>query len=188
MQINCDRFQLRPWRDGDQPALVRHANAREIWRNLRDRFPHPYTAEDADAWVETATRGDAIVDLAIAVAEEAVGGIGFVLQQDVERCSAEIGFWLGRAFWGRGIMTTAVRAATPHAFAACSLTRVFAVPFAHNHPSCRVLEKAGYLREGILRRSAIKEGVVVDRVLYAITDRELAPGSRAGFPQPTLDR
>lgn len=172
MRKDSIEFQLRPWTDSDQQSLVRHANDRGIWRNLWDRFPHPYTPADAEAWVRIASSRDPITDLAIAVDGEAVGGIGFVLHEDVERCSAEIGYWLGRDFWGRGLMTAAVREATAHAFAAYSLTRVFALPFAYNAPSFRVLEKAGYLREGVLRRSAIKDGVVVDQVLYAITDRD----------------
>ena len=104
---------------------------------------------------------------AIAVGGEAVGGIGFVLQQDVERVSAEIGYWLGEAFWGRGIVTEALAAVTRYAIEQHQLTRVFAVPFAYNAPSCRVLEKAGYVLEARLRRSAIKDGTVVDQLQYA---------------------
>lgn len=174
MQIDCDDFQLRPWQEGDQASLLRHANDRDIWRNLRDRFPHPYTAAGADAWVDVASQQQPITDFAIAVAGEAVGGIGVTLHQDVERCSAEIGYWLGRAYWGKGIMTRAVRAMTIHAVDTFSLTRVFAVPFVYNAASIRVLERAGYAREGILRRSAIKDGRVVDQIMYAITDRDLA--------------
>lgn len=176
MHIHCEGFELRAWRDGDQASLVRHGNDRQIWRNLRDRFPHPYTAADADAWVALASARAPITNLAIVVNGEAAGGIGFTLHTDVERCSAEIGYWLGRRHWGRGIMTAAVRAATHWALEEFSLTRVFAVPFVHNVASFRVLEKSSYRREGVLRRSAIKDGRVVDRVLYAITDQDLAPG------------
>jgi RimJ/RimL family protein N-acetyltransferase len=109
---------------------------------------------------------------------EAVGGIGLTLKNDVERCSAEIGYWLGEAVWGRGIATAAVQALTDYGFKAFGLTRIFAVPFANNPASMRVLEKVGYVREGVMRRSAIKGGVVLDQVLYAITDQDLAHLSR----------
>jgi RimJ/RimL family protein N-acetyltransferase len=104
---------------------------------------------------------------AIAVGDLAVGGIGFVLQSDVERISAEVGYWLGEAFWGRGIATEALVAVTKYAIERHRLTRLFAIPFAHNLGSCRVLEKAGYVLEGRLRRSAIKDGVILDQLQYA---------------------
>jgi RimJ/RimL family protein N-acetyltransferase len=98
---------------------------------------------------------------------QAVGGIGFVLHGDVERVSAEIGYWIGEPFWGRGITTDAVRALTAYAIATHKLTRIYAVPFAWNAPSCRVLEKAGYVLEGRLRNSAIKDGTLTDQLQYA---------------------
>jgi RimJ/RimL family protein N-acetyltransferase len=104
---------------------------------------------------------------AIVVDREAVGGIGFVLQSDVDRMSAEIGYWLGEALWGRGIVTDALGAVTRHAIEQHRLTRLFALPFASNTASCRVLEKAGYVLEARLRRSAIKDGVIVDQFQYA---------------------
>lgn len=136
--------------------------------SLRDRFPHPYTIETAHAWLASVAAEDPALSFAIDVAGEAVGGIGLVLGSDVERTSSEIGYWLGQEFWGRGIMTAAVRMFTDYAFDAYALTRMFAVPFAGNAASRRVLEKAGYSLEAILRRSAIKEGVVIDQALYAV--------------------
>jgi RimJ/RimL family protein N-acetyltransferase len=171
VQIACGVCIVRPWQRGDESALARHANARDIWLNLRDQFPHPYTAEDAAAWVESAAAESPSTHFAIVV-QEAVGGIGFTVRGDVERVSAEIGYWLGAAHWSKGIMTAAVRAVTHYAFTQFSLTRVFAVPYAQNVASHRVLEKVGYTREGVLRRSAIKNGMVLDQVLYAITDQD----------------
>jgi RimJ/RimL family protein N-acetyltransferase len=104
---------------------------------------------------------------AIAVGGEAVGGIGYVLQHDVERVSAEVGYWIGEPLWGRGITSEALAAVTRYAIEQHQLTRLFAVPFAYNAASCRVLEKAGYVLEGRLRRSAIKDGKVVDQFQYA---------------------
>ena len=106
-------------------------------------------------------------NFAIDVDGQAVGGIGVMLHSDVERCSAEIGYWLGEEYWGLGIMTEALNAVAEYSFREFVLTRIYAVPFAGNISSCRVLEKAGFVLEGILRRSAIKNGVVVDQLMYS---------------------
>jgi ribosomal-protein-alanine N-acetyltransferase len=171
--IACGACVLRPWRAGDEAALVRHANSREIWLNLRDQFPHPYTAADAEGWIKLAAAQSRPTSLAIEVGE-AAGGIGVRLHDDVERVSAELGYWLGEAFWNRGIMSAAVSAFTRYVFQQFSLTRVFAVPYAANIASQRVLEKAGYRREGTLKRSIIKDGKVLDQALFAITDHDLS--------------
>lgn len=167
MELALERSTIRSWRAADVPALVRYANNRKIWLNLRDRFPHPYTKADGQSFVRQARRMDPETFFAVAVDGVAVGAIGYVLQHDVERVSAEVGYWLAEDFWGRGIATEALRALTAHAIAAHGLTRLFAVPFASNTASCRVLEKAGYVREATLRRSAVKGGVVIDQQQYA---------------------
>jgi RimJ/RimL family protein N-acetyltransferase len=99
---------------------------------------------------------------------EAVGGIGFSAGADVERYSAEIGYWLAEPFWGRGIATEALRIVSDYAFSTCNLLRLFALPFADNARSTRVLEKAGYTREAVLRSSSVKHGVPRDQALYAL--------------------
>jgi [ribosomal protein S5]-alanine N-acetyltransferase len=159
--------EVRSWRPGDLDSLVEQANNRRIWINLRDAFPHPYTRQDGRAYLRCVRSASPETTFAIAVEGAAVGSIGFVLRTDVERVSAEIGYWLGEAFWGRGIATEALAAITRHAIDAHALTRVYALPFARNAASCRVLEKAGYVIEGRLRRSAVKDGVVVDQLQYA---------------------
>ena len=170
--IELSSCLLRPWTPADREALCRHANDREIWLNLRDRFPHPYTERNADAWIELASSRQPFVDFAIEVESETVGGISLMLHDDVERTSAEIGYWLGRRYWGRGIMSEAAGAVTGWGFREFGLTRIYAVPFAHNVGSSRVLERAGYVLEGIMRRSALKDGVVLDQRLYAVTDMD----------------
>ncbi len=172
MYLECGPCRIRSWRNGDEEDLPVHANNRQIWLNLRDQFPHPYTPADAKRWVKHITRVTPETSFAIDVGGEAVGGIALVLGTDVERCAAEIGYWLGEQFWGRGIATAAVIALTDYAFANLNLTRVFALPFARNNGSIRVLQKAGYTLEGCLRRSAIKDGVVLDQLMYAKTDHE----------------
>ncbi len=178
MYLDCGPCVIRPWQVGDEDSLARHANDRGIWLNLRDRFPHPYTRADAEQWVRLASGQQPVANFAIAVDGEAVGGIGLILRDDVERCSAEVGYWLGRTFWGRGLTTAALRGLTAHAFRTFSLTRIYALPFADNTVSIRVLEKAGFRFEGRLRRSAVKDGVVRDQVVYAVTDEDVRGGSR----------
>ena len=159
--------EVRSWKLSDVESLARHANNRSIWLNLRDAFPHPYAKKDARAFLTMVTDRTPETMFAIAVEGEAVGGIGFVLHPDVERVSAEIGYWLAEPFWGRGIVTEALAAVTAHAIKAHGLTRIYAVPFAWNAASCRVLEKAGYVLEGRLRKSAIKDGKLTDQLQYA---------------------
>ena len=151
----------------DLNSLVEHANNRNISVNLRDAFPHPYLKRDGRQFLRRmrATRPE--TTFAIAVSGQAVGAIGFVLRDDVDRVSSEIGYWLGEPLWGRGIMTEALVAVTQYAVATYGLTRLFALPFASNAASCRVLEKAGYVVEARLRRSVIKDGAVVDQLQYA---------------------
>jgi ribosomal-protein-alanine N-acetyltransferase len=166
MEIDCGKCKLRSWHFEDAESLVKHANNRKIWLNLRDQFPYPYTQTDAQNWIQTALTVRPETSFAIDVGGKAVGGIGFRLQTDVERFSAEVGYWLGEELWRRGICTAAVKAATQYAIGAYSLNRIFALPFEGNIASMRVLEKAGYLRECQLRKSGYKNGQFVDQVLY----------------------
>jgi len=166
---------VRSWRRSDVASVTLHANNAKIGRNLRDGFPCPYTEADARAFVEHALALVPPTRFAIAVQGEAVGSIGFTLHPNVERVSAEMGYWLGEAFWGRGITTDAVKALTRHAIAAHGLTRVYAVPFEWNPASARVLEKAGFACEARMRRSVVKEGQILDSLLYAYAVAE--PGN-----------
>jgi len=166
MELRLKTCTVRSWRASDAESLTRHANNRRIWLNLRDAFPHPYTQRDARAFLQSLNTAPETM-FAIEVDGEAAGGIGFVLKPDVERVSAEIGYWLAESVWGRGIATEALEAVTAHAVAAHGLTRLYAVPFAYNTASCRVLEKAGYVLEGRLRKSAIKDGTIIDQMQYA---------------------
>jgi RimJ/RimL family protein N-acetyltransferase len=167
MRLKLDTCVVRSWQASDVGSLVVQANNRNVWLSLRDRFPHPYTRSDGQDYIRLARSMDPESFFAIAVDDHAIGSIGFALQADVERVSAEVGYWLGEAFWGRGIATDALRAITRYAIEQHGFTRLFAVPFAGNTASCRVLEKAGYVLEARLRRSAIKDGIVTDQLQYA---------------------
>jgi RimJ/RimL family protein N-acetyltransferase len=167
MKLALRTCEVRSWQPRDVNSLVTHANNRNVSINLRDRFPFPYTSRDGREFIKMARRMTPETFFAIAVEGVAVGGIGFVPHQDVERVSSEVGYWLGEAFWGRGITTEALSAITKYAIVTHGFTRLFALPFAHNEASCRVLEKAGYVLEARLRKSAIKDGQIRDQLQYA---------------------
>jgi ribosomal-protein-alanine N-acetyltransferase len=168
MRVQLTSCVVRSWRIEDRDAIVRHANNRNVWINLRDRFPHPYTEADARVWLEHVVERRPETNFAIAVKEQAAGGIGFIVQDDVASRSAEIGYWLGQEFWGRGIATEALIAVTEYAFRNHQLCRLFAHVFEWNPASARVLEKAGYVCEGRLRKSVTKDGHTIDQFIYAI--------------------
>jgi len=159
--------EVRSLRAEDAASLARQANNPRVSANLRDRVPWPYTVADAEAFLAATIGREPEIRFAIDVGGEAVGAVGFELHDDIERCTAEVGYWLGEEFWGRGILTDVLCTLTPWAIESFDLTRVFAVPFADNPASHRVLEKAGYQLEGVMRRSAIKAGEVKDQRLYA---------------------
>ena len=172
MRLELKTCTLRSWEWRDRDAIVRHANNRKVSLNLRDRFPYPYTDRDARNWLDAVIGLEPETNFAIDVAGEAVGGIGYTMQYDVARRSAEIGYWLGEGFWGRGIATEALSAVTDHAFANHDLCRVFAHEFDWNRASARVLEKAGYAFEGRMRKSVTKEGQTIDQLMYAMIREE----------------
>ena len=184
MEIDCARCRLRPLAAADAARLAHHANDRGVWENLRDRFPHPYSLDDAGAYIEHVATRPVQTSFGIVVEGEAVGSISLMLGDDIARRSAEVGYWLGRAFWGRGIMVEALRAATSYAFEQLELARVFAVPFATTPRSARVLEKAGYVREGVMRHSAVKDGALLDQVLYAAYADTALANAMGGRPLP----
>ena len=174
MTISLELCTLRPWREGDQESLVRHADNPNVALHLRDRFPQPYTRADADAWIAIASRESPALHLAIVVEGQAVGGIGLIPGSDIHRVSAEVGYWLGEEFWGRGIATCALRGITSYAFQEFAiLNRLFAYVEADHPASIRVLEKAGYRLEGKLIGGAIKRGTIVDQFLFGISRGEV---------------
>jgi [ribosomal protein S5]-alanine N-acetyltransferase len=167
MHLDCGLCIVRDWTTADRDALLRFANNRNVWRNLTHRFPHPYTAADADSWLARVNNATPSTHWAIEVDGCAAGGIGVELGEGVFAKSARFGYWLGESYWGRGIMTAAVRATSEYALSHFGLTRLEAPVFEWNPASMRVLEKCGFVREGVCRRSVYKDGAVIDTVLYA---------------------
>lgn len=160
---------MRPWAPGDEDDLVRHANDRAVWRNLTSRFPHPYTLEHAHAWIDIANANpDDSRHFAIVVDGRPVGAVGFERLQDLQTRTAEIGYWLGREYWGRGLAAEALRLATDCAFEHYDFMRLQAGILAWNPRSCRVAEKAGYQLEARLRQAAFKDGEICNLLLYVL--------------------
>lgn len=168
MEIRFGQYHLRPFRKRDVSAMVKHGNNYDVSKNLRDSFPYPYSAADAEGWVKFTNQQNPPRNLAIATDEEVIGGIGLRLHDDVHRCTAEVGYWLGEEYWGRGIATEALRVFTDYCFSTFALTRIYAGVFERNLASMRVLEKAGYHAEAILQQAVIKGDHVMDEHYYVM--------------------
>jgi ribosomal-protein-alanine N-acetyltransferase len=159
---------LRPWTPGDAQALVRLADDRDIWLNVRERFPRPFTLASADLWLaEHAAENASRKSFAVLFRNHLAGGIHLRRREDINHICADLTFWIGRQFWGRGIASAAVEAATAHAFDALGLERVQAFVFDWNPASAHVLENAAYKLEGRLRHYVLKDGRYGDALLYA---------------------
>ena len=169
MQLVLERCTVRPWRLDDAESVARHANNRKIWLGARDLFPHPYTIQDAHEFLQRAITEQPEMKFCIEIEDAAVGGIGVHPGEDVHRHTATAGYWLGEEFWGRGIMTEVVTAVTDFCFENFPLRRISAEVFANNPASASVLEKAGFILEGRLRNHVLKDGELLDSLLYART-------------------
>ena len=167
MYRKIGNYIIRDWEIEDAPSISKYANNRKIWMNLRDAFPHPYSLQDAKSFILRTVEANPITIFAIATQSEAIGSIGLMLGKDVHRFTAEIGYWLAEPFWGKGIMTLAVKNLTAYAIHDLKLNRIFAKPYTSNPASARVLEKAGFICEGILRSNVFKDGKVLDQLLYS---------------------
>ncbi|SDL64020.1 Protein N-acetyltransferase, RimJ/RimL family [Catalinimonas alkaloidigena] len=168
MIITGEKFVLRPFTMQDVPAVAKYANNKAIADNLRDVFPHPYSEQDAEEFIRYMTiQSEPMTHFAIDIDGEAVGTIGIFLKSDVYRKNAEIGYWLAEPFWGKGIITEVIKLIVAYAFATFDLVRIYAEPFATNVGSIRALEKAGFVREALLRQAAIKNDVLLDSTIYA---------------------
>lgn len=157
---------LRPYRMSDLHDLVAAANHPAINMYLRDHFPFPYTIQDAYWWLTEGVKSHAR-HAAITIDDICIGGISVVFGNAEAQLSGELGYWLGRDYWGRGYATEAVRQMTAQTFAETELVRIFAHVFSPNLASRQVLEKCGYEHEGVLRQAVIKYGEIMDVHVYA---------------------
>lgn len=161
-------FILRPWTVDDVDSLVKYGNNKAIARFMTNQFPHPYTAENAKAFIKFATQNDPTPIFAIDIAGEAVGGVGLHPQSDIHLKNAELGYWLGAPFWGRGIITEAIKQMITFGFRTYEINRIFARPFGTNIASQKALEKAGFILEGHFEKTLYKNGEYLDELVYAI--------------------
>ena len=161
-------FLLRPWRINDVESLVENANDANIAKFMTDMFPHPYTKSNAESFISFATKDDPVHIFAIEVDGKAIGGIGIHPQTDVMRKNAELGYWLGQNYWGKGIITRAVQQMVDFGFKTFDITRIYARPYHTNIASQRVLEKAGFTLEAKFEKTIFKDGEFLDELVYAI--------------------
>ncbi len=166
--MNCI---LRKWKLDDAKELAEAISNKKIQDNLRDGLPYPYTEADGKAFISDMLAADEHFTFAFAITydDKVIGSIGVFRQENIHSRTAELGYYIAEAYWGRGIMTEAVKQACGYVFANSDILRIYAEPFAHNTASCRVLEKAGFQYEGTLRQNAVKNGQVIDMKMYAIT-------------------
>lgn len=157
---------IRQWKNEDLQELVTEADNINVWNNLRNYFPHPYTEEHGKAWLEKVVDALPAINMAIEADGKLAGGIGLILNGDVYIKSAEIGYWLGEQYWGKGIATEAVRQMTEYAFYYFDLVRLYAEVFETNKASMRVLEKNGYYLEGVRRKAVFKNDVLMDDYIW----------------------
>jgi RimJ/RimL family protein N-acetyltransferase len=177
MEIKGQGFSLRGWRTDDAAALQKHADNINVSGYLFNRFPYPYTMDNAVEWINHMMKQEPLLNLVIAVDGELAGVIGIEMRTDVYQKAPLIGYWLGEAYWGRGIMPQAVKLMIDYLFTHFDIVRLQAGVFSNNPRSMRVLEKAGFVKEGILKSSIIKNGVVLDEHVYGLTGIE-RPGLR----------
>ncbi len=165
-------IRLRPFREEDAPVLARLLNNKKIWNNIRDFVPYPYSEQDARDFISICRKEDPQYTFVIEYEGLLAGVVGLVPQTDVYRISAEIGYWLGEPYWGKGIMTEAVKRMVDYGFHHLKLVRIFTGVFDYNKGSQRVLEKAGFQLECTFRKALIKNEVVCDEYRYAVINEE----------------
>ena len=164
------RIYIRPFRIGDAADVAAAMNNRNVQDNLRDGIPYPYSVPDAEDYIQSALFAEAHsrYDFAIVADDRVVGSVGISRLDNVHRLTAEMGYYIAEPYWGKGITTEAAKQACAYIFGNTDILRIFAMPYAYNTASCRVLEKAGFQYEGLLRQNAIKNGRILDMKMYAI--------------------
>lgn len=160
---------IRKWKLEDAWNLSQMLNNKKILDNLRDGLPYPYTEKDAEEYITAMLSSDQTKTFAFAITVEdkAVGSIGAFRQDNIHSRTAEMGYYIGQPYWGKGLGTSAVKQTCQYLFEKTDIIRIYAEPFACNTASCRVLEKSGFILEGTLRSNAVKNGKILDMKMYA---------------------
>lgn len=166
--------KIRKWRIEDAADLASALSNKKVQDNLRDGLPYPYREQDGKEFILgmlSADENDTFA-FAITVNEKVIGSIGAFRQTNIHSKTAELGYYIAEEYWGKGIMTEAVKQLCSYVFSNSDMIRIYAEPFAYNIGSQRVLEKAGFQYEGTLRRNAVKNGKVLDMKMYALIREE----------------
>nr|WP_321405356.1 GNAT family protein [uncultured Carboxylicivirga sp.] len=165
-------IKIRPWNESDLPSLVKYANNPIVAQYLTNQFPHPYTEEDGKAFIEFSRKDDPIHIFAIEIDGEAIGGIGIHPKEDIHFKNAELGYWIGEPFWGKGIATFALKHIVDFAFENYDINRLYASAFGPNKGSQRVLEKSNFQLEATFTKTVFKNNEFYDELFYAIRRSE----------------
>ena len=161
-------FKLCPFKITDAESLAKHANNPNIAKNLTNQFPHPYTLDDANGFIEMVMESDPVQVFAIDIDGRVVGGIGLHSQSDIYCKNMELGYWLAEPFWGNGIISSAITQIVEYGFETFPVNRIYARPYGTNIASQRVLEKAGFKLEAHLEKTIYKNGEYLDELIYGI--------------------
>lgn len=161
---------IRKWNIKDAAELAEMLNNKNVMNNLRDGLPYPYTVKDAEDYITAMLSADQEKTFAFAIIlnDRVIGSIGVFRCENIHFRTAEMGYYIGEPYWGKGIMTSAVKQTCQYIFEHTDIIRIFAEPFSDNIASCRVLEKAGFQPEGVLRKNAVKNGRMLDMKMYAL--------------------
>lgn len=161
--------EIRKWKLEDAQDLANTLSNKKIQDNLRDGIPYPYTVSDAEDYINSILSSDGNDTFAFAILADGkvIGSIGAFRQTNIHKQTAELGYYIAEEYWGRGIMTDAVKQLCDYVFCNTDIIRIYAEPFAYNIGSCRVLEKAEFQYEGTLRNNAVKNGKVLDMKMYS---------------------
>lgn len=162
--------EIRKWELSDAADLAAALSNPKVQENLRDGLPYPYTERDAVDYISAMRSADKNETFAFAITADGkvIGSIGIFRQGNIHRQTAELGYYIAEEYWGKGIMTQAVKQACGYVFGSSDIIRIYAEPFSYNAASCRVLEKAGFQCEGTLRHNAVKNGKVLDMKMYSL--------------------
>ena len=169
------KCRIRKWELSDAKDLAAALSNRKVQDNLRDGLPYPYTEQDGKEFISAMLSADEneTFAFAITVNNMVIGSIGIFRQGNIHRQTAELGYYIAEEYWGKGIMTEAVKQICEYVFANSDIIRIYAEPFAYNIASCRALEKAGFQDEGTLRSNAVKNGKVIDMKMYSLLKEEI---------------
>ncbi|MCJ7554360.1 MAG: GNAT family N-acetyltransferase [Ignavibacteriaceae bacterium] len=172
MEIIFDNYIIRSYEKSDKDALINYGNNYNVFKHLKNTFPHPYTEDDAILWLTSCAAQNPETCFAIADENELIGGIGFHLREDVFKHNAEIGYWIGEPFWGKHIVSRALKEMTKFIFNNFKINRIYASVFEGNPASVRVLEKCEYKPEAVLRKAVFKENKFLDQYIFALLKEE----------------